>query len=94
MAEESYYARNRERQLALAKAYRESHKEKYRAYQKEYYLKHKEKKRAYFLQSNVTVVKKVKDQPIQTRVFLPVVPLEGSTGTFTRQEGTFSVSWD
>ena len=44
MSEEtqSYYQRNKERQLALAKVYREKHKEKYRTYWQTYYLANKQ----------------------------------------------------
>jgi D-lyxose ketol-isomerase len=38
---QTYYAKNRERQLALAKAYRDANKEKMKGYWKKYYQENK-----------------------------------------------------
>lgn len=52
---ESYYSRNRDKQLALATAYRNAHKEQYKQYWKTYYEKNKSvllKKRAQYARKN------------------------------------------
>lgn len=43
MPEETYYQKNKDRQLALAKKYREEHKEQYQSYYKTWYLANREK---------------------------------------------------
>lgn len=43
MTEETYYQKNREKQLALAKTYQDAHRDYYKAYNKIYYQKNKDK---------------------------------------------------
>lgn len=42
---ETYYAKNREKQLALANKYRETHKQQQKEYWQKYYLDHKDELR-------------------------------------------------
>jgi hypothetical protein len=106
--EETYYQKNRVRQLALAKKYQDEHREKYRAYNRTYYMLHKEKllakHRTYFQANKVTIYKKYNEQYGPTyqekkkeeRVYTPPV-LDAATPTntvpMTIEHGNFQIFW-
>ena len=111
MSEENptYYQLNREKQLALAKQYREDNKEKYKVYWKTYYLAHKtellEKRKQYarknkekIYEKNRTVYypkhqQKKKEELIELPVVLSPV-VELPRYQMFKTEGTCEVRFD
>ena len=102
--EETYYSKNREKQLALAKKYREEHREEYLAWQKNYYAEN----RARILRNRKTKRKGIKEKlpkkPSQKKgsehltkdeIVYELVVADGSAEpSFIRQAGNFTISWD
>ena len=78
---ETYYSKNRERLLALAKEYRETHKEEQNLYLKEWYQRNKERilernkterlKNAALRPPRIPKPKKVKAPPAEKIPFIP-----------------------
>lgn len=107
---QSYYQRNRERQLALAKEYRTKNREKYRAYWKIYYQENKDvlrEKHKQYVRKNKTRINflnrtkyypthqaKKQEEPVAPAVPSIMQRVEEQQIPMTIDRGSFTISWD